>query len=329
MKKLALVAALSAVCAGSAFAQSSVTLYGRINTSVEFQDNSEQDVTVMRDNASRWGLRGVEDLGGGLSAFFQLESGFGSDTGAGAGGFGRDAYVGLKSTSLGQIKLGRIALGALYGSTIDYIGVFNHDTGTTSEDNIYTLNVGFSNAVEYTSPNFGPFSFAVTANAGEGTGNKTVEGVVNYDIEGLHIGGGYSRTKDVADEDVVKGFSLGAAYTIGATTLGLAYENSEIPTLGKRNQVTGTAMYTMGANEFHLSVGWADEWDDVADSDALQYTIGYNYNLSKRTKLYAFYYGLKNEAGTAAAIIYGGSANLPALANETWSSVGVGVRHNF
>ena len=83
MKRIALAAALVAATAGSAMAQSSVTLYGRLNTSIEQQDNDVIDKTVMQNNASRWGLRGNEDLGGGLSAFFQLESGFGSDTGSG------------------------------------------------------------------------------------------------------------------------------------------------------------------------------------------------------------------------------------------------------
>ncbi|MBN9205082.1 porin [Methylibium petroleiphilum] len=326
MKKLALAAALCAAFTGSAFAQSSVTLYGRLNTSIEFQDNDVSDATVMKNNASRWGLRGSEDLGGGTSAFFQLESGFGSDDGTGTGGFGRDAYVGLKSATLGQIKLGKIALGALYGSTIDYIGVFNHDTGTTSEDNIYSLRVGFSNAVEYTSPNFGPVSFAVTVAAGEGTGPKTYEGVVNYDVDGLHIGAGYSKSEDQFGNDTIKGFSAGAAYTMGPFLLGLAYENSDDAVLGKRNQVTGTVQYTVGASEFHVSVGWADEWDNLADSDAIQYTLGYNYNLSKRTKVYAFYYAIDNNS-----FPYGGSgtATLPVLADNKFSSIGLGIRHNF
>lgn len=340
MKKLALAAALCAAFTGSAFAQSSVTLYGRINTAIEFQDNDDTDVTVMRNVASRWGLRGNEDLGGGLSAFFQLETGFGSDDGSGSGGFSRDAFVGLKSNSLGQLKLGKISLGPLYASTIDYIGVFNHDTGTTSEDNIYALPIGFNNAVEYTSPTFSGFQVILFANAGEkdtsSFGNyfnssKTYEAVLNYDIDGLHIGAGYSKSEDVAGNDTVKGFSAAGAYTVGPVLLGLAYENTDVAGLGKRNQVTGTVQYSLGASEFHVSLGWADEWDNVANSDALQYTLGYNYNLSKRTKLYAFYFAIKNESGTGTggAPVYGGTANLPALADKTFSSIGLGIRHSF
>ncbi|HEU4458250.1 MAG TPA: porin [Methylibium sp.] len=333
MKKIALAAALTAAFAGSAFAQSSVTLYGRINTTVEFQDNETTDRTVMNNNASRWGLRGNEDLGGGLSAFFQLENGFGSDTGAGAGGFNRDAFVGIKSASLGQLKFGRIGLGALYASTIDYIGVFNHNTGTTSEDNLYSLNIGFQNAVEYTSPNFGPVSFAVTANASEGTGNKTYEGVVNFDQGSLHIGAGVSKTENQFKQDVIEGASAAIAYGFGPVLLGLNYEYSDASAaftggtaLGKRNQVTFTGMYTLGANEFHLSAGWADEWDNAPNSDAIQWTLGYNYNLSKRTKLYAFYYSIENKSGTPAAVVYGPSFAVP---GDTLSVFGAGIRHNF
>lgn len=350
MKPIALVAVLSAAAAfaGSASAQSSVTLYGRVNTSIEHQDNDEDDVTVVRNNASRWGLRGTEDLGGGLSAFFQLEAGFGSDDGTGSGGFSRDAFVGLKSTSLGQVRLGKIFLGPLYAATIDYIGVFNHNTGTTSEDNLWTLPIAFNNAVEYTSPSFGGVSLILFANAGERgnssfgnhfTSSKTYEAVLNYDRDNLHLAGGYSKSENVAGDDTVEGFALGGAYTIGPVLLGLTYENTDVEGLGKRNQVTGTARYTLGSSEFHLSAGWADEWDDVDDSGAYQFTLGYNYNLSKRTKLYAFYFAIDNDEGTgtpvagvpgaAGAPVYGGTGNLPALSDKTFSSIGLGIRHNF
>lgn len=324
MKKLALVAALSAVCAGSAFAQSSVTLYGRINTSVEFQDNGQTDRTVMENNASRWGLRGEEDLGGGLKGFFMLETGFGSDTGAGTGGFNREAFVGLKSDSFGQVKLGRIT-SALYYSTLDWIGFFNHDTGTSAEDKLYGLNFTSNNAVEYTTPVFlGGFTAALTANAGEGSGPKTYEGVLSYDAGALHAGAGYSKT-ELNGDDVVEGASVAGAYTFGDFTLGLAYEYNDSATLGKRNHYHATGMYTMGASEFHLALGYADEWDDLDNSDAKQYTVGYNYNFSKRTKVYAFY--TANDNGSVA---YGdGYSSLPVLTDETWSSFGVGIRHNF
>jgi predicted porin len=344
MKKLALAAALATAFAGSAFAQSSVNLYGRINTSIEHFDNGDQTVTGLKNSSSRWGLRGTEDLGDGLSAYFQLEAGFNSDTGAGSGGFSRDAYVGLKSNSLGQIKLGKFT-SALYYGTIDYIGVFNHDTGTTSEDNIWVLNsVVFNNAVEYTSPKlFGGFEFIGTIAAGEKSGPDTYELAANYDAGDLHVGGGYSESKGRASATDpskidLSGIAVAASYVFGPLFAGISYDHVDVKgaaDLGKRDSVTATAMYTMGNNEFHVSIGHAGEWDNVDNSAATQYTLGYNYNLSKRTKLYAFYFAVDNDNGAVNAIPYGPSlGSVGPVRNDNGkvdrlSVLGVGIRHNF
>ena len=119
-KTLVALAALATV--GAAFAQSSVTLYGRIDASVANNKTTtttpggvatvSDGGTLIQSGAntgSRWGMRGTEDLGGGLSALFQIESGFAADTGAsGQGGllFGRQAFAGL-SGGFGTITLGR------------------------------------------------------------------------------------------------------------------------------------------------------------------------------------------------------------------------------
>ena len=89
MKKIALVAALAATVAAPAFAQS-VTLWGRLNTTVESQKIGTQDrKVVVQNNSSRLGFKGTEDLGGGLKASFSLEHGLNSDTGAATGEIGR------------------------------------------------------------------------------------------------------------------------------------------------------------------------------------------------------------------------------------------------
>lgn len=337
MKKLALAAALTAAFAGSAFAQSSVQVYGRINSTIEYQDNDTDTVTGLKNNASRFGFQGKEDLGSGLNAFFQLEAGFDSSDGSNSSGnlFAREANVGLESASLGKLKMGRIGITSLYGYTIDWIGVFNHNTGTTSEDNIWALPVSLSNAVEYTTPKFldGALFAAVTASSGENTGPATYEGVVVYQKGNLHLAGGYTQSNETGVD--LSGWVATGAYAFGPLLLGLEYDYVDQQTtgfdLGTRNSVTGTAMYTLGASEFHLSVGWADEWDNVSNSDALQFTIGYNYNLSKRTKLYGFYYQMNNESGTGNAITYGSGLNstVAPQPNDTFSSIGLGIRHNF
>ena len=90
MNRNVLLLSIVAAFAGAAGAQSSVTIYGRVNTSVESQKTTGVERTVvLQNNSSRWGLRGSEDLGGGMKAFLQLESGFGSDTGQLTGGVSR------------------------------------------------------------------------------------------------------------------------------------------------------------------------------------------------------------------------------------------------
>ena len=128
MNKSVIALAVLGAFAGAAAAQSSVTLYGRADANITYSDRGSildgNSRTSLYDGGansgiggSRFGLRGVEDLGGGLKAFFLLESGFNIDTGgqenANSGSaanpqrlFSRLAYVGL-SSSLGEIRLGR------------------------------------------------------------------------------------------------------------------------------------------------------------------------------------------------------------------------------
>ncbi|WP_043899021.1 porin [Ralstonia pseudosolanacearum] len=122
MKMKLFAAAVAALAAGGAYAQSSVTLYGVADVGVEWankvpgadgQGHSRVAMQSGNLSGSRWGLRGVEDLGGGLKGIFNLESGFNLDTGASAQTsngtsrlFGRNAYVGLQG-QWGQLTLGR------------------------------------------------------------------------------------------------------------------------------------------------------------------------------------------------------------------------------
>ncbi len=99
----------------NAFAQSSVTLYGIADTSVRYltnADSANNNKLSMTNGAisnSRWGVKGTEDLGGGLSAIFRLESGINLQDGTGSDSqrlFNRYAYVGL-SSAYGTLTLGR------------------------------------------------------------------------------------------------------------------------------------------------------------------------------------------------------------------------------
>ena len=118
MKRIALSSLSLALLGvtGIAHAQSSVTLYGLIDESIQYVNNATPHggslVQLFGGNlqAPRFGLKGTEDLGGGLKAIFQLENGFDVNTGKlGQGGlmFGRQAYVGLTGDSWGTATAGR------------------------------------------------------------------------------------------------------------------------------------------------------------------------------------------------------------------------------
>jgi predicted porin len=104
----------AALLATAAHAQSSVTLYGKIEDGINYTSNARGHGTVQLqsgyDYGSRWGIKGTEDLGGGYQAIFQLESGFDVNTGKMSQGgreFGRQAFVGIASDRYGTLTFGR------------------------------------------------------------------------------------------------------------------------------------------------------------------------------------------------------------------------------
>ena len=328
-KKHLLLALVAAAGASTVMAQSSVTLYGRVNTSVERQKVGSVSNTVMQNNASRFGFKGVEDLGGGLKAGFVLESGFDSSNGAGAsstGGlnFGRQSEVNL-SGAFGTVRLGNF-FPESYFATADYVSMHNHDTGSSSDalyyDPVWFGTLGTANKIAYRTPSFGGLTVegAMTFHENNAPSKYGYDLAANYNLGALALGAGYSGVNSNYQ------VGLRAAYTFGQFTVGGYYQrnkddNQLVPGgAGTRNNFRLAGMYTMGASEFHVNLGHANKWSNVPDSAATQWTLGYNYNLSKRTKVYAFYTKVDNKAG---------AAYMTGTAGADFSSFALGVRHNF
>ena len=325
MKKMTRVVLAVLAVAGStaAMAQSSVTLYGRVNTTVERQKVGDVSTTGLFNNSSRFGFKGTEDLGGGLKAGFQLESGFNSDTGASSSTFfGRQSEVNL-SGGFGMVRLGNFTPESYY-ATADYVSMHNHDTGSSSDalyhDPVWFGNLGQANKISYRTPEFGGFWAEAAVQLHENNvtvGNQNKHG---YDLAGnyasgpLALGAGYSQVGGA------KQLGLRALYTLGQFTLGGYYQRNDQFSAGTRNNFRLAGAYNLGASEFHLNVGRANSWSNVADSAATQYTVGYNYNLSKRTKVYGYYTRVNNSAGADYNVTKSG---------DDFSSFAVGVRHNF
>lgn len=320
-----LLALLAVLGTTSAMAQSSVTLYGRVNTTVERQKTGDTTVTGLFNNSSRFGFKGVEDLGGGLKAGFQLESGFNSATGASnTVFFGRQSEVNL-SGGFGMVRLGNF-FPESYFATADYVSMHNHDTGSSS-DALYQDPVWFGgskkalgtgNKIAYRTPNFSGLTVegAVLLHeqpSGMG-GQNGYDLAANYNAGPLALGAGYSK---IGSDNQ---FALRGFYNLGQFLVGGYYQRNDEDLRGTRNNFRLAGAYILGASEFHLNVGRANKWSKVADSGATQYTLGYNYNLSKRTKLYGYYTRVNNNAGA--------SYNVP-VAGQDFSSFALGVRHNF
>ncbi len=316
MKKTLIAAAVLATVGSAAFAQSSVTIYGRANVTIERQKAGDGDNNwVMQNNASRIGFRGVEDLGGGLKAGFVLEHRFninnGTATNAAFWGGAGQSEINL-SGGFGMVRLGNFASEAYY-ATADYVSLHNHDTGTSS-DFFYADTRGFRqvNKIAYRTPSFGGVTLEVASNTTDLAADvdRTTDVAANYDVGGLHLGAGFQKTGDA------KQFAFRALYELGAFTFGgYVQRDDDVYASGSRTTFRLAGMYALGNAELHLNYGRAGKYSDVNNSAANQYTAGLNYNLSKRTKVYTFF----TKVADGAAEVYGGD----------FQSFAVGVRHNF
>ncbi|KVT07679.1 porin [Burkholderia sp. MSMB1459WGS] len=214
MKKLALSTLSLALlgAAGAAQAQSSVTLYGVIDTSITYvhgndgQGNNSWSMGSGNLQGSRFGLKGSEDLGGGLKAIFQLENGFNSASGALGQGqrmFGRQAFVGLQSDQYGTLTLGR-----QYDPLVDLVQAVTADnyfgsvfaTPGDVDNNDNSLRV--SNAIKYTSPVFAGLQFegmyALGGVAGSTGKGQTWAAAAAYNNGPLGVAAGYFHANNAS-----------------------------------------------------------------------------------------------------------------------------------
>lgn len=312
MTRNIILCAVAALAGGSALAQSSVTVYGRLNLSMESVKTSAGTTQVLNNNSSRLGFKGSEDLGGGLKAGFALEHGFSPDTGLPSASFwGRQSEVNL-SGAFGTIRLGNFFSEAYY-AVPDYISMHNHDTGNSS-DALYAYVGRNTNKLGYRTPELVKgLQLDGAVSLGEGGGrSKSYDLAANYSAGPLQLGAGYEKN------GAAKQFAVRGLYELGAVVLG-AYvqrdDNGYAANAGSRTTLRFALAYNMGQTELHANVGRAGDYSKIANSDARQFTLGVNYNLSKRTKIYSYY----TKVDDSAAKVYGGD----------FSSMAFGVRHNF
>jgi predicted porin len=322
LRATALAAGAFLILCASAQAQSSVSLYGLIDLSVGSFQNPGADAAkaVASGNMSTsfFGLKGSEDLGGGLSAQFAIESFMRNDTGA-AGRFNgdpfwaRSAYVGLASTSLGTVNLGRNTTSLFvntlifnaFGDSFGFSPAIRHyfTSGTTSGD------TGWSDSVKYTSPRLGGLTFTAHLAAGETDGGKNGGASALYFGGPLALGLAWQRAHKGAGVADTDSWQLGASYDFKVVKLFGQYGSVDNDSSGNSYDITGLgASVPVGAGS--LLAQWGRISPETGSSRTT-FSVGYDYFLSKRTDLYAVYM----------------SDKISGL--DTGTNYGVGIRHKF
>lgn len=342
MKK-SLIALAVLASSGAAMAQSSVTLYGVVDTSVAYVKGQESVSGLLNSGnaTSRLGFRGTEDLGNGLKANFVLEGQVDPDNGGGFD-FKRQSTVGL-SGSFGEVRLGR-ALTASYnavsrydlfgtvglGSTLAWAG---SQTGYQNRSN---------NMISYISPKFSGFGVGIDYGFGEKEANRDGRNMgvgATYDNGPLSLGLGYDRQNNVSNPDAgiantdLKTWQLGGSYNFGVAKLLAFYKNTKYNEVATGDDFT-LKTYNLGVS---VPVGAAGEvkatYNNYKISDnggkANQFSLGYVHNMSKRTAVYGTYAYLKNKDG--ATFDLNGAFTGVNGANDSGKMHGlqVGIRHAF
>lgn len=264
MKRIGLMV-LTACLASSAYAQSSVTLFGLLDEGFTFNSNVGggrlYELSTNAIQGERWGIRGTEDLGGGLKAIFTLENGFNINNGALAQGgrlFGRQAFVGLTSDHYGTLTFGR-----QYDAGVDFVepltvaGTIGGYGGHPMDNDNLQDTFRFSNSVKYRSPTYdgitGEAVYGFSNTAGGMNENSAWSFGARYQGPGLSLaaavmrldhpaantngavgasGGGTTSDFTALSNSFVSGqinsdliISSAASYTFGSATLALAYSH--------------------------------------------------------------------------------------------------------
>ena len=311
MKKSLIAAALVASFACTARAQNSVTLYGLIDVGMAYANNigghKQYSMSVANLSGDRWGLRGTEDLGGGLKTLFVIENGFSVANGKlGQGGdeFGRQAYVGFSSSNIGTVTFGR-QYDLINDFTYMFVGAqmwggfaSAHPGDVDQTDGSNHVN----NAIKFHSVSYGGFEFGGLYSfggvAGQFNRNQIWSAAANYNLGPLTLGAAFVDAQDpnfsyfgntaassttgsnMTGSRVYSGYAsakreqifvAGASYAVGAATFGVNYSNTQFKDIGALPGLPATG--ADGDARFHdieVNVGYQL-------TPALHLGAGYNY----------------------------------------------------
>jgi predicted porin len=356
---LASGAVLSWASASPVLAQSTVTLYGVLDNGFVYQSSSGNNSAIRAVPgglfATRYGFKGVEDIGGGVHVNFQLEQAFSGQTGAAtnpADAFNRLAYVGL-SGGFGEVRFGLqntpqydILQAAMDPSWVKSIA--------SPMNNFNGLIIRANNGISYYTPTFdglnAKFMVALRDSSTTGSGNgigfynalvQYINGPLNVaagyergDEPGVGAGGSYTLAGGAAAGPgaVFNVFNAGASYAIGANRIWLAYHTENLTNTPKYEQhdvYQISDSYQFGpAALLSLMYGYLHDRTGKGNN-AQQLGLLFEYSLSKSTELYtaAGFIQNRNQANyTLSGTAYSGLTITPGTDTR---GIGVGLVHKF
>lgn len=330
MKKILAIAIASAFAAPAMAATSNVDIYGKLHLSVNWYNDQPSYVNDLgvSSNASRIGFKGSEDLGGGLKAIWQVESGFNMDEQNGQWAT-RNSFVGL-SGGFGTALIGN------HDTPLKLVGRKVDLFGDTIADSRNVMGGGSDtrakNVVAYLTPNMSGFSgavaFSTDVNIVTNTNGDSEDGSA-WNVSGAYENGPIYVGVAYGDGDyhdwagyeehwrIAGSFSFGDFKVVGQ------YDNLGVEGYDDYSAWMVGGQFNMGAMAFKAN--WM--MGESGDFEPEQWTIGLDYNLSKRTSVYALYVG-----GEEVVLGSGGGSSdrvWSGVSGDDISALSFGVVHSF
>ncbi len=361
MQKKLIALAVASLITAPALAQSNVSIYGIVDMGYSWTGKNVNSGIGSRvgldsglQSTSRIGFTGTEDLGNGLKASFVLERGLSADTGEDHGGWDRQAFLALSG------NFGTAAFGRQWTPEDTFITTYDpFDIMVVGASwNVWKYDDQLQNLAAYVSPDWNGFSFAAgyTHSGGwdesiDNDGDIRVFAIApQYTVGNFSVGLNYHQAKwkesgNALDGEKVKVIDLFGSYDFGVAKLSAGYgvrKASEHDFLQYFNEGEDTKQWLVavsapiGANGrlmasyTHRKTDAYNTGDD--DAKARQWAIGYTYDLSKRTNLYASYVTIKNNSAGKESLRAGGNMGSGLGINPSdgyQRGMTVGIRHLF
>ena len=355
MQKKLIVAAVAAAFALPVPALAdSLMLYGKINVDVESVKsdkvaNTAADASSLnrvQSNASRFGFKGSEDLGGGLKTVYQFETQIDTVNDKNA----KTPFNGVRNSEIGlQGGFGTIFAGnwdSPYKVAHNKLELFDNTTVFTTNALVGVTGNGKSyvtrqnNVIEYMSPNMGGLTVQVAYSMDSGktaTQNKTTTSVAGmYENDMLYAALAYETRADqttLGKSDSAT--RLVAAFKYPNGLIGVTLEKMSVAvstgTTASQNNTELVGTYNTGPSSFGIAYAKDGDYNSVSDTGANQLSLRYGYSFTKATELYAAYTAISNGNATA---VYGFNASAPTVAptravGAKQTGLGLGLIHSF